>query len=68
MPKIKEKKSSPAVQKEKSILRKIGITLGKLTIAGLFTLGIFCIYLDAKVRKTFEGQRWQVPVQVYGQI
>lgn len=68
MPKIKVKKSSPAVQKEKSILRKIGITLGKLMITVLFTLGIFCIYLDAKVRQTFEGQRWQVPVQVYGQL
>jgi penicillin-binding protein 1B len=68
MPKIKVKKSSTAVQKEKLILRQISITLGKLMIAGLFTLGIFCIYLDAKVRQKFEGQRWQVPVQVYGQL
>ncbi|PKG83720.1 penicillin-binding protein 1B [Colwellia sp. 75C3] len=68
MPKIKIKKRSTAVKKEKSILRKTAMTLGKLMIAGLFTLGIFCIYLDAKVRQTFEGQRWQVPVQVYGQI
>ena len=34
----------------------------------LFTLGLFSIYLDAKVRAKFEGQRWQVPVQVYGQL
>ncbi|PKI12925.1 penicillin-binding protein 1B [Colwellia sp. 12G3] len=68
MSKIKVKKGSTLVHKEKSILGKIGITLGKLMIASLFTLGIFSIYLDAKVRKTFEGQRWQVPVQVYGQM
>ena len=68
MSKIKVNKRSTLVHKEKSIIRKIAITSGKLMIAGLFTLGIFCIYLDAKVRKTFEGQRWQVPVQVYGQL
>ncbi|PKH85416.1 penicillin-binding protein 1B [Colwellia sp. Bg11-28] len=61
------KRSSPVV-KEKSVMRRIGITLGKLMIATVFTVGIFSIYLDAKVRKKFEGQRWQVPVQVYGQI
>lgn len=61
------KRSSP-VNKERSILRRITITLGKLIIATVFALGIFSIYLDAKVRKKFEGQRWQVPVQVYGQI
>ena len=44
------------------------ITLVKLTFAGFCVLGIFTIYLDAKVQKKFEGQRWQVPVQVYGQI
>ncbi|TYK67351.1 penicillin-binding protein 1B [Colwellia echini] len=53
---------------DNTLLRKIAIILGKLTIAGIFTLVIFSIYLDAKVRKTFEGQRWQVPVQVYGQL
>ncbi|MFT5002889.1 MAG: penicillin-binding protein 1B [Flavobacteriales bacterium] len=68
MSKIKVNKRSTLVHKEKSIIRKVAITSGKLMIAGLFTLGIFCIYLDAKVRKTFEGQRWQVPVQVYGQL
>ena len=40
----------------------------KIAIVLFFTLVIFTIYLDAKVQKTFEGQRWQVPAQVYGQI
>ena len=64
----KATKRSSLVVKEKSVMRRIGITLGKLMIATVFTVGIFSIYLDAKVRKKFEGQRWQVPVQVYGQI
>jgi penicillin-binding protein 1B len=40
----------------------------KLSIALLFALIIYLIYLDGKVKKTFEGQRWQIPVQVYGKI
>ena len=34
----------------------------------IFAVAIYTIYLDAKVQKTFEGQRWQVPAQIYGQI
>jgi penicillin-binding protein 1B len=43
-------------------------TLVKLAVAGLFTLVIIFIYLDAKVKDIFEGERWQVPVQVYGKV
>jgi len=68
MSKNKEKKTNSEAVKKKSLLARASITLAKLMIAGIFVLGIFSIYLDAKVRKTFEGQRWHVPVQVYGQI
>ncbi len=34
----------------------------------VFVIFLYSIYLDSKVRNKFEGQRWQVPVQVYGQI
>ena len=68
MSKNKVKKRSTLVNKENSILPRIAIILGKLIIVTLFALGVVYIYLDAKVRKKFEGQRWQVPVQVYGQI
>lgn len=40
----------------------------KLFIVMSFTLFIYSIYLDGKIRKTFDGQRWKVPVQVYGDI
>lgn len=59
------KKTAP---KKNSITRRLAVILVKLMIAMLFTLGIYTIYLDAKVRKKFEGQRWQVPVQIYGQL
>jgi len=68
MSKNKVKKSSAAANKEKTLLRRVSLILAKLILSGIFALGIFSIYLDAKVRKTFEGQRWQVPVQVYGQL
>ncbi len=51
-----------------SILRRTSLILAKVMLALIFTLVIYTIYLDAKVRKTFEGQRWHVPVQVYGKF
>ena len=44
------------------------ITLFKLLLITVMAIGIAVIYLDGKVRDTFEGQRWQVPVQVYGHV
>lgn len=38
----------------------------KLFVIAIICLAFYCIYLDAKVRDKFEGQRWQVPIQVYG--
>ncbi|MGB0937032.1 MAG: penicillin-binding protein 1B [Colwellia sp.] len=52
----------------RSWLRYLLITSAKLAFAVFCLLAIFTIYLDAKVKRTFEGQRWQVPIQVYGQI
>jgi len=49
-------------------LRWLLISSAKLLFALTLTLALFTIYLDAKVQKTFEGQRWQVPAQIYGQI
>jgi penicillin-binding protein 1B len=43
-------------------------TCAKLLLIGLFTLFIYIIYLDGKVTSRFEGKRWQLPVQVYGQV
>lgn len=61
-------KHSKTSKVKHTIARRIAITFVKLMITAAFVLGILLIYLDAKVRNKFEGQRWQVPVQVYGQV
>ncbi|MBL4942095.1 MAG: penicillin-binding protein 1B [Colwellia sp.] len=65
-----KKKNHKTVQQKVALSwpRRIIVTTAKLVLTLIFTLAIFTIYLDAKVQKTFEGQRWQVPAQVYGQI
>jgi len=63
----KQRVAKKAVAKQ-TWLRWSLITLAKLSFTGACALGLFIIYLDAKVQQTFEGQRWQVPVQVYGQV
>ncbi|XQW85519.1 penicillin-binding protein 1B [Thalassotalea piscium] len=48
--------------------RKIFIFLIKLFITLLTLLAAYTLYLDSKVVAKFEGQRWQVPVQVFGKV
>ena len=64
----KTQKTEKMVQSEKTWPRRLSIASAKLALALSFALGILVIYLDAKVQQTFEGQRWQVPAQIYGQI
>ena len=68
MPKNKVKKPSEKIPKKVSWLQRSLLFIVKILIATFFTLAVFAIYLDAKIRDTFEGQRWNVPVQVYGQL
>lgn len=60
-------KTKPQVVKA-SVLKWCFKTAFKLLLVILLTLVLYVIYLDGKVRSTFEGQRWQVPVQVFGKI
>ncbi len=70
--KSKTKLSPKAKNKTKSInkprLTWLLKTAFKLLLVLLLSLSLYVIYLDGKVRRTFEGQRWQVPVQVFGQV
>lgn len=61
-------KTSSNPVKNKSWLKWCLWTSVKLFVIVFFTLVIYLIYLDSKVGKRFEGERWQVPVQVYGKI
>jgi len=62
--KNKEAKSA----KSKNWQRWLLTTFLKLSLVIIAFLAAYTLYLDSKVMRKFEGQRWQVPVQVYGQI
>ena len=67
--KAKAKKSAVKSDvKRPSKLRWCLMTAIKLFFVMVCAIAIYVIYLDGKVRNTFEGQRWQIPVQVFGQI
>jgi penicillin-binding protein 1B len=48
--------------------RWLMLTSCKLLFTLLVATAIYGIYLDGKVRQTFEGQRWQLPAQIYGRV
>ena len=54
--------------KMKRMTRWLFWLMVKMTVIVLFVLFVYSIYLDGKVRDKFEGQRWQVPVQVFGTV
>lgn len=54
--------------KSRRFLKWCLITSLKVMLILIVTLGIYSIYLDGKVRNKFEGQRWQIPIQVFGKI
>jgi len=68
MPKTKVKQPDKKIQKQTSRLHRFILFISKILVTIFFTIAIFAIYLDAKIRDTFEGQRWNIPVQVYGQL
>ncbi len=65
---VQKKQVQKDLKQSKTWLRRIAITGVKLAITLFFVLVLLTIYLDAKVQETFEGQRWQIPAQIYGQI
>ncbi|SET72345.1 penicillin-binding protein 1B [Thalassotalea agarivorans] len=60
--------SKPSSNVPQSKLKRFSLFCLKASLVFILALGLYVIYLDSKVRKTFEGQRWHVPVQVYGEI
>lgn len=64
----KADKKTPPASKVKRLLRWSFFFLIKVSALMLCVLFVYSIYLDSKVRDKFEGQRWQIPVQVFGKI
>ena len=46
----------------------LAMTALKVSFIFIVGIGLYSIYLDGKVRQTFEGQRWELPAQVFGRI
>ncbi|MGB1291277.1 MAG: penicillin-binding protein 1B [Pseudoalteromonas sp.] len=59
------KKDSSKTPKKRSFTRKLVSVLWKLTLAGIIAMALYLIYLDAKITRQFEGNKWQLPAQVY---
>jgi penicillin-binding protein 1B len=64
----KKKPEDMSNNRLQSVIRWSFWLIVKIAVIAVFVLFIYSIYLDGKVRDKFEGQRWQVPVQVYGAI
>ncbi len=66
----KKSPKKPAKQGEKpSIVRRMVRALWsfgwKTAVVGLLAVTLYMIYLDSKVTRQFEGNKWQLPAQVY---
>ena len=59
------KKNPSNAPAKRSIKRKTVSVFIKLTLAGIVAMALYLIYLDAKITRQFEGNKWQLPAQVY---
>ncbi|MBC7010410.1 penicillin-binding protein 1B [Pseudoalteromonas sp. BZK2] len=48
-----------------SLFRKLWSIFWKLSLAVIVAMVLYLIYLDAKITRQFEGNKWQLPAQVY---
>jgi penicillin-binding protein 1B len=67
---VVKKKQIPVENEKKNVskMKKALVLFVKLSFIVLILLAFYTLYLDAKVVEKFEGQRWQVPVQVFGKV
>ncbi len=49
----------------RSFKRRFWMTCLKLAVVGIAALVIYGIYLDGQIRQRFDGEKWQLPAQVY---
>ncbi|MFC0308509.1 penicillin-binding protein 1B [Gallibacterium trehalosifermentans] len=57
-----------AKKKYLSVKKRLFSFLIKLGITVIFIIAFYGIYLDGKIRAKMDGQIWQLPAEVYGQI
>ncbi len=62
-PKSTKKAASTVVKR--SFMRKTWSVFWKLSLAVFIAMAMYLIYLDSKTTRVFEGNKWQLPAQVY---
>jgi penicillin-binding protein 1B len=50
---------------KRSFMRKTWSVFWKLSLAVFIAMAMYFIYLDSKITRQFEGNKWQLPAQVY---
>ncbi|MFC3031151.1 penicillin-binding protein 1B [Pseudoalteromonas fenneropenaei] len=64
-PSSSTKTTTPTSTLKQRVFRALWSFVWKSMLATLIAVGLYVIYLDAKVSRQFEGNKWQLPVQVY---
>ncbi|XKM13795.1 bifunctional glycosyl transferase/transpeptidase [Orbaceae bacterium ac157xtp] len=62
------RKSNNKQNNKTSIKKKISLLLLKILLILIAISVIFCIYLDQVIKERIEGNVWELPAAVYGQI
>jgi penicillin-binding protein 1B len=65
---IEQQTPEDNTKKSPSKTKRAFLLFVKLSFIALILIAFYTLYLDAKVVEKFEGQRWQVPVQVFGKV
>ncbi|RCU51613.1 penicillin-binding protein 1B [Corallincola holothuriorum] len=61
----KRGKSSAAAKKARPIKRYLLSTLFKLSLVMVVAIAGYGVYLDSQIKTKFEGERWELPAQIY---
>jgi len=61
----KRAKKTTVVVAKRSFVRKTWSVFWKFSLAVIIAMAMYFIYLDSKITRQFEGNKWQLPAQVY---
>lgn len=61
----KQKKIKKVTTPKRSFAKKLWSIFWKLSLAVFIATAMYFIYLDSKITRQFEGNKWELPAQVY---
>jgi penicillin-binding protein 1B len=62
---VKKGKNNQSALAQRTLFAKLWSIFWKLSLATFIAMALYFIYLDAKITRQFEGNKWQLPAQVY---